>query len=162
VQLLYARRWGFSRILTNRNLNGIAVLQKQFEFANAEALGGFLVDLRRYEEKKLVRSHSFPVRLLIANGLKPPFSITQKRMCLRINMPSSSARGRTSLSSLARRRSDARVEDKDEKIQGVTARDIQLAYALEKLLEFESSCRWEELCSSCTAGGKNGRGAERN
>ena len=36
---------------------------------------------------------------------------------------------------VARRRSDAGVKDKDEKIQGVTARDIRLAYALEKSFE---------------------------
>jgi hypothetical protein len=38
---------------------------------------------------------------------------------------------------VARRRSDAdaTVEDKDEKTQGVTARDIRLAYALEGLFE---------------------------
>lgn len=94
VQPLYVRGWGLSRTLPNGN--GIAVLHKRFEFANAEALEGFLADLSEYEEKKKVRSHSFPVRLPIANVLKP-FSITQRRMCSRINMPSSSARGRTSL-----------------------------------------------------------------
>jgi hypothetical protein len=36
---------------------------------------------------------------------------------------------------VARRRSDAGVKDKDDKIQGVTARDIRLAYALEELFE---------------------------
>ena len=37
---------------------------------------------------------------------------------------------------VARRRSDAKVEDKDEKkIPGVTARDIRLAYALEEIFE---------------------------
>ncbi len=36
---------------------------------------------------------------------------------------------------VARRRSDVKVEDKGEKIQGVTARDIRLAYALEELFE---------------------------
>jgi hypothetical protein len=37
---------------------------------------------------------------------------------------------------VARRRSDAKVEDKDEKTHGVTARDIRLAYyALEELFE---------------------------
>ena len=55
VQPLYARGWGFSRIFLNGN--GIAVLRKRFEFANVEALEGFLVDLAEYEEKKQVRSH---------------------------------------------------------------------------------------------------------
>jgi len=36
---------------------------------------------------------------------------------------------------VARRRPDAGVEDKDEKMQGVTVRDIRLAYALEKFFE---------------------------
>jgi hypothetical protein len=36
---------------------------------------------------------------------------------------------------VARRRSETKVENKDEKIQGVTARDIRLAYALEGLFE---------------------------
>ena len=53
VQPLYARGWGFSRILPNGN--GIAVLRKRFEFANAEALEGFLADLGEYEEKTQVR-----------------------------------------------------------------------------------------------------------
>lgn len=46
---------------------------------------------------------------------------------------------------VARRRSDAdaKVEDKDKKTPGVTARDIRLAYALEKLFE-----------SALAAGGK--------
>lgn len=65
VQPLYARGWGLSRILPNGN--GIAVLRKRFEFANAEALEGFLADLSEYEEKKQVCSHSFTVRLPIDN-----------------------------------------------------------------------------------------------
>jgi hypothetical protein len=36
---------------------------------------------------------------------------------------------------VARRRSDADVKEKDDKTQGVTARDIRLAYALEGLFE---------------------------
>jgi hypothetical protein len=36
---------------------------------------------------------------------------------------------------VARRRSEAKVENKDEEIQTVTARDIRLAYALEELFE---------------------------
>ncbi|KAF8494831.1 hypothetical protein F5888DRAFT_1805159 [Russula emetica] len=56
VQPLYARGWGLSPILPNGN--GIAVLRKRFEFANAEALEGFLV-----EEKKQVRSHFVQLQL---------------------------------------------------------------------------------------------------
>ena len=58
VQPLYARGWGLSlsRILPNGN--GIVVLRKRFDFANAEVLEGFLADLSLYEEKKQVRSHS--------------------------------------------------------------------------------------------------------
>jgi hypothetical protein len=37
----------------------------------------------------------------------------------------------TTWTHVARRRSEAKVENKDEKIQGVTARDIRLACALE-------------------------------
>ena len=58
VQPLYARGWGLSRSEILPNGNGIAVLCKRFEFVNAEAVEGFLVDLRKYEEKKQVRSHS--------------------------------------------------------------------------------------------------------
>ena len=54
VQPLYARGWGLSQILPNGN--GIAVLQKRFDFANAKALGGFLAGLSEYEKKKQVRS----------------------------------------------------------------------------------------------------------
>ena len=54
VQPLYARGWGFSPILPNGN--GIAVLRKRYEFANAEDLEAFLADLREYEEEKKVRS----------------------------------------------------------------------------------------------------------
>ncbi|KAF8494844.1 hypothetical protein F5888DRAFT_606090 [Russula emetica] len=93
--------WGRSPILPNGN--GIAVLRKRVEFANAEALEGFLV-----EEKKQ----------------------SVCRMCLRINMPSSSA-----WTHVARRRSDAKVDDKDKKTHGVSARDIRLANALEELYE---------------------------
>jgi hypothetical protein len=59
VQPLYARGWGLSRSEILPNGNGIAVLRKRFEFANAEPVEGFLADLREYEEKKQVRSHSF-------------------------------------------------------------------------------------------------------
>lgn len=38
------------------NGNGIAVLRKRYEFANAEDLEAFLADLREYEEEKKVRS----------------------------------------------------------------------------------------------------------
>jgi hypothetical protein len=48
VQSLYARGWGPSGILPNRN--SIAVLSKRFEFENAEDL--FLADLSEYEEKR--------------------------------------------------------------------------------------------------------------
>lgn len=65
VQPLYARGWGLSRILPNEN--GIAVLRKRFELANAEALEAFLADLSKYEEKNQVCSHSFTVCLPIAN-----------------------------------------------------------------------------------------------
>jgi hypothetical protein len=56
VQPLYARGWGLSLSGILPNGNGIAVLRKRFEFANAEAVEGFLADLRKYEEKKQVRS----------------------------------------------------------------------------------------------------------
>jgi len=62
VQPLYARGWGLSRILPNGN-GIIAVLRKRFEFANAEALEGFLANLSKYEEKKQVRSHSIQLHL---------------------------------------------------------------------------------------------------
>jgi hypothetical protein len=67
VQPLYARGWGLSRILPNGN--GIAVLRKRLEFANATALEGFLADLSEYEEENQVRFliPSFPVRLPCAN-----------------------------------------------------------------------------------------------
>lgn len=54
VQPLYARGWGLSPILPNGN--GIAVLRKRFEFANAEAQKRFVTDLRKYETKNQVRS----------------------------------------------------------------------------------------------------------
>lgn len=54
VQPLYARGWGLSPILPNGN--GIAVLRKRFEFANAKAQKGFVTDLSKYEEKNKVRS----------------------------------------------------------------------------------------------------------
>jgi hypothetical protein len=47
----------------------IAVLRKRVEFANAEALEEFLVDLSEYEEKMQVRSHS--VQLSDCQCLKP-------------------------------------------------------------------------------------------
>lgn len=70
VQPLYARGWGFSRLLPNGN--GIAVLRKRFEFANAKALTGFLADLRKYEETKQVRFLiSFAFTLSLPSGLVP-------------------------------------------------------------------------------------------
>jgi hypothetical protein len=141
-----------------------------FEFANAEALEGFLVDVSEYEEKKQVRSHFIPsnfhlvpsgtLRLLIAN-VETFFSITQRRMCLRINMPSSSAQWTISLEG---RRSDAKVEDKDEKTEGGTARDIRLAHALEELFESALAAGGREYVPLVRPGreAKNGRGAERS
>jgi hypothetical protein len=89
VQPLYARGWGFSRILPNGN--GIAVLRKRFEFANAKALKGFLADLSEYEETKQVRFLSFPFNFTlsplglsvcaIANVLKP-LSASRKDECV--------------------------------------------------------------------------------
>jgi hypothetical protein len=90
VQPLYARGWGLSPILPNGN--GIAVLRKRFEFANAEALEGFLTGLSEYEEKKKVRSsHSVQLSLgpflpglsvlPIANVLNP-FSASRKDECV--------------------------------------------------------------------------------
>jgi hypothetical protein len=68
VQPLYARGWGLSRILHNGN--GIAVLHKRFEFADAEALEGFLADLSEYEEKKQVRSsHSVQLHFVPSHTL---------------------------------------------------------------------------------------------
>jgi hypothetical protein len=101
VQPLYVRGWGLlSGILPNGN--DIAVLSKRFEFADAEALQGFLADLSKYEEKKQVRSlfrfllfHFFYLQCQFLT--KHFISITQRRMCLRIDMLSSSALGRTSL-----------------------------------------------------------------
>ena len=74
VQPLYARGWGFSRILPNGN--GIAVLRKRFDFANDNALKGFLADLREYEERAQVRFlisfHStFTFTLSLPPGLVP-------------------------------------------------------------------------------------------
>lgn len=114
VQPLYSRGWGLSPILPNGN--GIAVLRKRFEFASAEALEEFLAGLSQYEEKKQVRFFSFCSGPLYQTRIydlflfsflyfRPSpifqipnrFSTTQREMSLRINMPSLSARGRTSL-----------------------------------------------------------------
>lgn len=104
VQPLYARGWELSGIG-----NSIAVLRKRFEFADAEALEGFLADLSEYEEKKKVRSLPFqPFHLscpfwtglsvlLICSYLEPIFSIMQRQMCLMVKTQFSSAHGRMSL-----------------------------------------------------------------
>jgi hypothetical protein len=131
VQPLYARGWGLSRILPNGN--GIAVLHKRLEFANATTLEGFLADLSEYEEKNQVRFlfPSFPARWPIA-CLKPfqhhaKTNVFEDQHAVLVS----------TWTHVARRRSDAgaKVEDKDEKTHGVTARDIRLAYALEELFE---------------------------
>ncbi|KAN0113998.1 hypothetical protein V8E52_007147, partial [Russula decolorans] len=108
VQPLYARGWGLSRILPNGN--GIAVLRKRLEFANATALEGFLADLSEYEEE---------------NQHHAKTNVFEDQHAVLVS----------TWTHVARRRSDAKVEDKDEKTHGVTARDIRLAYALEELFE---------------------------
>jgi hypothetical protein len=68
---LYARGWGLSWILPNGN--GIAALRRQFMFANAAALEGFLADLNKYEEKKLGPfSHSVQLRFVRSTPVRLP------------------------------------------------------------------------------------------
>ena len=116
VQPLYSRGWGLSPILPNGN--GLAVLRKRFELGSAEALEEFLADLGEYEEENQVRfrvpfsPHSlhspvptrtpFSLSFFSTRPVVPDiqfesiFSTMQRRMCLGTNMPSLSARGRTS------------------------------------------------------------------
>ncbi|KAI0256066.1 hypothetical protein BJV78DRAFT_1278634 [Lactifluus subvellereus] len=112
VQPLYARGWGLAPILPNGN--GIAVLRKRFDFASAEALQAFLADLREYEEKK--QHHA-----------KTNVFEDQHQHAVLVS----------TWTHVARKPSDdAKGGDKDGvKTQGVTARDIRLAYALEELVE---------------------------
>ena len=96
VQPLYLRGWGLCPILPNGN--GIAVLRKRFDFASARSLKQFLADLDEYEEKEQVRSVQLTIPDNDTNSLlffisSSPFvfncrmlSITQRRMCLRINV----------------------------------------------------------------------------
>jgi hypothetical protein len=157
VQPLYARGWGFSRILPNGN--GIAVLRKQFEFANAKALKRFLANLRKYEETMQVRFfHSFRstftftlyrLRELPINVLKNLFFQHHAKTNVFRDQHAILVRTWTHV---ARRRSadadadaDAKAEDnKGEKINGVTARDIRLAYALEGFFESVLAAGGEE------------------
>ncbi|KAF8502061.1 hypothetical protein F5888DRAFT_1800565 [Russula emetica] len=90
--------------------NSIAELRKRFEYANAEALEGFLADLSEYEEKKQYHAKT---------------NVFEDQHAVLVS----------TWTHVARRRSDAKVEDKDEKTLEVTARDIRLAYALEVLFE---------------------------
>jgi hypothetical protein len=120
-------RMGLSGILPNGN--SIAVLNKRFEFENAEDLKGFLADLSGYEEKKhwQTRSRSIStfhlscplpdetVRLPIANVLNGFQHQAKMNVFGDQYMPSSSASERTSLEGQMGKR---RI--KDEKTQRVT------------------------------------------
>ena len=140
------------------NGNGIAVLRKRFEFANAKALKGFLADLRKYEETKQVRflisfrSTTFHFHFVPFARIELPINVLK-------NLFQHHAKTNvfwdqhavlvSTWTHVARRRSadadaDAKAKDKKgEKIHGVTARDIRLAYILEGLFE-----------STLVAGGK--------
>lgn len=107
IEPLYSRGWGLVPILPNGN--GIPVLRKRFEFTSADALQDFLADLREYEEKK--RHHAKK------NLFEDQHSVLV-----------------STWTHVARKRNPD-ASDYDTKTQGVTARDIRLAYALEKLFE---------------------------
>ncbi|KAI0305619.1 hypothetical protein B0F90DRAFT_1815213 [Multifurca ochricompacta] len=107
VQPLYLRGWGLAPILPNGN--GIAVLRKRFDFANAEALHEFMTALREYEENQ---QHHAKTDLFEGQHAVLVSTWTH----------------------VARKR-NGDINDKDIKTEGVTARDIRLAYALEKLFE---------------------------
>jgi hypothetical protein len=128
VQPLYMRGWGLSLILPYGN--GVDVLRKRFDFGSVEALEEFLADLCEYEEKKQIRFHSVLLRCLhpyqttiqsislfsklvrLQILTQKLFSITQRRMCMRANMPSC-----RHWTHVVRRRSDADVKDKDDRTQ---------------------------------------------
>ncbi|KAH9002148.1 hypothetical protein EDB86DRAFT_3074508 [Lactarius hatsudake] len=107
IQPLYSRGWGLSPILPNGN--GIPVLRKRFEFANARALQEFLANLREYEEGKQHHAKR--------NVFEDQHSVL------------------VSTWTHVARKQDPDAGDKDTKTQGVTVRDIRLAYALEGLFE---------------------------
>jgi len=109
VQPLYSRGWGLSPILPNGN--GIAVLHKRFEFMSAQALQAFLADLSEYERKK---QHHARTNVFEDEDQHTVLVSTWTHVAQKPN---------------------ADAEDKDAKTPGVTARDIRLAYALEKLFE---------------------------
>jgi len=114
-------------------------LRKRFEYANAEALEGFLADLSEYEEKKQYHAKT---------------NVFEDQHAVLVS----------TWTHVARRRSDAKVEDKDEKTLEVTARDIRLAYALEELFESTLAAGGREYVLLVRPGrdAKNGRGAERS
>ncbi|KAH9998512.1 hypothetical protein BJV74DRAFT_883196 [Russula compacta] len=107
IQPLYLRGWGLSPILPNGN--GIAVLRKRFELASVEALEEFLADLGEYEEKKQHHAKT---------------NVFEDQHAVLVSTWTHVAR-----------RSNAGAEDQDANIQGVTVRDIRLAYVLEELFE---------------------------
>ncbi|KAI9463672.1 hypothetical protein BJY52DRAFT_1184676 [Lactarius psammicola] len=105
---LYSRGWGLTPILPNGN--GIPVLRKRFEFASADTLQEFLADLTEYEEKK--QHHA---KTNIFEDQHSVLVSTWTHVARKQNLDANSGG--------------------DTKMQGVTARDIRLAYALEKLFE---------------------------
>ncbi|KAH9047914.1 hypothetical protein EDB84DRAFT_1459683 [Lactarius hengduanensis] len=126
IQPLYSRGWGLGPILPNGN--GIPVLRKRFEFANARALQEFLADLREYEEEKHVRPPSRNNLFVLPN------CISQHHAKRNIFEDQHSVLVST-WTHVARKREDPDAGDKDTQTQGVTVRDIRLAYALEELFE---------------------------
>jgi len=123
VQPLYARGWGLAPILPNGN--GIAVLRKRFDFASAEALQAFLADLRAYEEEK---HHHAKTNVFEDRRQRAVLVSTWTHVARKPN-------------------DDAEGGDKDgTKTQGVTARDIRLAYALEELVERALAASGKEYC----------------
>ena len=93
------------------------MLRKRLEFANAEALEGswqIAVSTRRKSRSILIQSQHHAKDNVFEN---------QHAVIV------------TTWTHVARRRSEAKVENKDENIQRVTARDIRLEYALEELFE---------------------------
>jgi hypothetical protein len=144
IQPLYSRGWGLSPILPNGN--GIAVLRKRFDFASAEALETFLAGLAEYEEKKQVCLSSSGL-LRSSTQIKRKTKPTHTSSCpifprtFQHHAKTDVIEGQEHHAVLVStwthvaRRPNADAQGKGSKTQGVTARDIRLAYALEELFE---------------------------
>ncbi|KAI0268728.1 hypothetical protein BC834DRAFT_968176 [Gloeopeniophorella convolvens] len=118
IEPLYERGWALAPILPAGH--GLAVLRKRFELPSSEALHEFLADLKDYEA---------------TNNHHAKTQADELDRAVLVSTWTHVARRPGAAAAPPRAGAGAVAAASDEKVQGVTARDIRLAYELEKMFE---------------------------